>query len=183
MIKSKTDYLEYLERDRKALKVIKQNFLKQLVVDFFFPNVIYIFQRKLRKVEYYKNTQTNIFRKMIYLYFYRDYRNYQLKLGFSIPPNTCGPGLSIAHYGTIVINGNAKIGANCRVHIAVNIGATGGTKKAPFIGDNVYIGPGVKIFGDIKIANGTTIGANAVVNRSVLEENTVIVGVPAKKVK
>jgi len=105
-----------------------------------------------------------------------------MKLGFSIPLNVFGPGLGIAHYGTIVVNGNAKVGANCRIHIAVNIGANGG-KEAPQLGDNVYIGPGAKIFGDIRIADHVKIGANAVVNKSFDEEGAVIVGIPAKRVK
>ncbi|MEK4268049.1 MULTISPECIES: hypothetical protein [Bacillus] len=53
----------------------------------------------------------------------------------------------------------------------------------PTIGDHVWIGPGAKLFGNIKIANGITIGANAVVNRSFTEENITIAGVPAQKVK
>lgn len=182
MIRSKKDYIDYLKQDRVALKEKQRSFIKQLLKDWFFPNYIYIFQRKLRKLEYYKNTQTTAFRKLYYLYLYSNYRKYQLKLGFSIPPNVFGPGLGIAHYGTIVVNGNTKIGANCRIHIAVNIGANGG-KAAPQLGDNVYIGPGVKIFGDIKIADNIMIGANSVVNRSFDESGSVIAGVPAKKIR
>lgn len=182
MIRTKEDYLYYLNEDRQALKESNRSLLSQLFRDIFFPNFIYVFQRKLRKVEYFKNTQYNIFRKIFYLYLLSRYRKYQLKLGFSIPLNVCGPGLSIAHYGTIVINGNAKIGANCRIHIAVNIGANGG-KNAPILGDNIYIGPGAKIFGDITIANNVMIGANSVVNRSIEEEGSVVAGIPAKRIR
>jgi serine O-acetyltransferase len=97
--------------------------------------------------------------------------------------NVFGPGLSIAHRGTIVINNATKIGANCRLHACVNIGTKAGyDNMAPKIGDNVYIGPGVKIFGNIEIADGIAIGANAVVNRSFIEPNITIAGVPAKKI-
>ena len=51
-----------------------------------------------------------------------------------------GPGLSIAHYGTIVI-GYAKIGKNLRIQEDVNIGSTNGELNAATIGDNVFIGP------------------------------------------
>lgn len=182
MIRTKEDYLYYLDEDRKALKELKRNFFSQFIRDIFFPNFIYVFQRKLRKVEYFKNTQGNLFRKVFYLYLLSKYRRYQLKLGYSIPLNVCGPGLSIAHYGTIVINGNAKIGANCRIHIAVNIGANGG-KEAPILGDNVYIGPGAKIFGAITVANNVMIGANSVVNKSIEEEGIVVAGIPAKRIR
>ncbi len=50
------------------------------------------------------------------------------------------------------------------------------------IGNNVYIGPGARIFGDIEIADGIAIGANAVVNRSFLEPGITIAGVPARKI-
>jgi len=106
-----------------------------------------------------------------------------MALGFSIPPNIFGPGLSIAHYGTIVVNKFAQIGENCRLHTCVNIGTEAGYEdRAPKIGDNVYIGPGAKIFGDISIPNNVAIGANAVVNKSFTQENIVLAGVPARKV-
>ena len=50
-----------------------------------------------------------------------------LRLGFSIPINVFGPGLAIVHYGTIVVSNGAKIGANCRIHEGVTIGATNGS--------------------------------------------------------
>lgn len=182
MIRNKKDYIYYLEKDRKALKVKKRNFIVQYLLNVFYPNYIWVFQKKLRRLEYFKNTQTNIFRKFVYLLLYSRYRKYELKLGFSIPPNVFGAGLSIAHYGTIVVNGNARIGENCRIHIAVNIGANGGS-KAPVIGNNVYIGPGAKIFGDIVLKNNLMIGANSVVNKSFEEDAVVIAGIPAKKIR
>lgn len=50
----------------------------------------------------------------------------------------------------------------------------------PVLGDNIYIAPGAKIFGNIKIANRCRIGANAVVNKNCNIENATLVGVPAK---
>ena len=63
------------------------------------------------------------------------------------------------------------------IHVGVNIGAH--HNKAPKIGNNVYIGPGAIIFGDIEIADNVSIGANATVNKSVFESNTVVAGTPA----
>ena len=100
--------------------------------------------------------------------------------GITIPAGVCGIGLTLRHYGSIVVNSASKIGRNCCIHNNVNIGANKGSKKAPKIGNNVYIGPGAVIFGDIEIANGCYIGANAVVNKSVLEPNSIVLGVPAK---
>ena len=92
-----------------------------------------------------------------------------------------GPGLSLPHRGNIIVNPQAKIGENCRIHVGVNIGAH--HDKAPRIGNNVYIGPGAIIFGDIEIADNVSIGANATVNKSVFEPNSVVAGTPAKVVK
>ena len=100
-----------------------------------------------------------------------------LKLGFSIPRHAFGPGLSLAHHGSIVVNGNARIGRNARIHSDVNIGELDG--KAPRIGDDVYISPGAKLYGDITVGDRAIIGANAVVNRDVAAD-TVVAGVPAR---
>jgi serine O-acetyltransferase len=91
--------------------------------------------------------------------------------------------LSIAHYGSIIVNGGARIGANCRIHVGVNIGTEAGKSlTAPRIGDNCYIGPGAKVFGDIIIGPNTVIGSNAVVNQSFVEGGITIAGVPARVV-
>lgn len=68
-----------------------------------------------------------------------------IRLGFTIPLNVFGPGLCIAHRGTIVVNKNAKVGKNCRIHACTNIGSNIDGVSAPQIGNNVYIGPGAKI--------------------------------------
>jgi len=116
------------------------------------------------------------------MFFKIRFKKLSLKLGFTIPENVFGPGLCILHYGTIVVNAETKIGANCRIHACTNIGQSGGKTGAPFIGNNVYIGPGAKIYGSIKIANNVAIAANAAVSKSFNNENVVIGGVPAKEV-
>lgn len=103
-------------------------------------------------------------------------------LGFSIPCNVFGPGLRINHYGLVIVNPNSKIGAWCDIHQGVNIGENF-DKKSPIIGTNVWIGPGAKIFGDIKIADNICIGANSVVGKSFIDPNVTIAGIPAKIIK
>lgn len=108
-----------------------------------------------------------------------------MKFNFSIPINVFGPGLCICHVGTLIVNGNAKVGSNCRIHAGVNIGNSASLDKGwvpdntPTIGNNVYIGPGAKLFGKIKIGDNVAIGANAVVNKDVSDHVTVA-GIPAK---
>lgn len=173
MIKCRKDYDYYLSEDLK-----NSDFKPSLRSKLF--NEIWRYQRLLRKNEYYHNCKKGIFNQLYCKTI--EYRRIKLgnKLGFSIPINVFGPGLSIAHVGTIVVNDKARVGANCRIHICVNIGADNKYGMAPRIGDNVYIGPGVKMFGNISIADNTKIGANAVVNKSFTRINTTIAGVPAK---
>ncbi|APY07151.1 serine acetyltransferase [Winogradskyella sp. J14-2] len=179
MIQSKTEYKEYLRRDRIALEISNES-ISNKIKNLFFPNPVWRFQKLMRKLEYYTNCKNKGLYKLYILYLKYRYRSISIKLNFSIPINIFGPGLSIVHYGTIIINYTTKIGANCRMHACVNIGASGGEIQGPILGDNVYIAPGAKIFGNIKIPNNTAIGANAVVNKSFKKENTMIAGVPAK---
>ena len=182
MITSKSEYLDYLNKYKIALGIKSSNTESKLI-NLISPNPIWIFQKRLRKLEYYTNCKNKGLCK-IYCYYLRyKFKKTSIKLGFSIPINVFGPGLSIVHYGTIVVNSNAKVGANCRMHACVNIGASGGEKEAPKMGDNIYIAPGAKIYGNISISNNIAIGANAVVNKSFEESNIFIAGNPAKKIK
>lgn len=159
MIKSRKDYKYYLKCDKIALGIERK--IPLPIID-----VIWKFERLLRKYEYYKNCSKTIFGKTYLLFLKIHYFKFSRKLGFSIPSNVFGPGLSIAHYGTIVVNGSARVGKNCRIQECVNIGATNGTSKAPKIGDNVFIGTGAKIIGGIEIGDNVCIGAGAVVTKS-----------------
>jgi serine O-acetyltransferase len=176
MIQTKEDYIFYLESDRLSLGIKEKT-------PPFFGKEIWKFERLLRKLEFYMNCKNGLFWDF-YIYFLQwKFHRISVKLGFSIPVNVFGPGLSIAHRGTIVVMGSTKVGANCRIHTCVNIGVQAGPSNlAPQIGENVYIGPGAKLFGDIRIADGIAIGANAVVNKSFLEPGITIAGVPAKKI-
>jgi serine O-acetyltransferase len=59
---------------------------------------------------------------------------------------------------------------------------SGSHDLVPKIGNNVFIGPGAVIVGDIEIADGIAIGANSYVNKSFKEPNISIAGCPAKKI-
>lgn len=135
-----------------------------------------------RLVEYCKSKNTPPYRVLGAFFRWRLSR-VSVITGIHIPPDTCDKGLTVHHFGSIVVNSATRIGRNCCIQNNVNIGATRGCSKAPRIGDNVYIGPGAVIFGDIEIANGCWIGANAVINKSVTEPNSIVVGVPGKVIK
>ena len=173
MISSKNDLLYYLKCDALALGV--KNSIRER-----FTNQIYKFQRLLRKCEYYNNCRKDPFSRIYLIWLKYRLRILRTRYGFSISLNTFGPGLSIAHIGDIVINNKVKVGSNCRIHVGVNIGAAAeSNEKTPKLGDNIYIGPGAKLFGDIEIGDNTAIGANSVVNKS-FQGNVTIGGIPAK---
>ena len=98
-------------------------------------------------------------------------------------PNVVGPGIHIVH-GKVVINAFSKIGCNCKILSDVTIGVSGrkGLKGAPIIGNNVFIGTGAKIIGNVIISDNVVIGANAVVTKSILEPGITVAGIPAKKI-
>lgn len=182
MIKSKKDYLYYLEQDRIA-RNIKKVGCSGKFIRFIDPDYVWNFQQLLRKCEYYRNVKGKSILSRIYYHFLKiRFKRLSLKLGFSIPENVFGPGLAIIHYGTIIVNAEAKVGSNCRIQACTNIGQSGGKYGSPTIGDNVYIGPGAKIYGQITIASNVAIAANAAVSKSFLNENVIIGGVPAKEI-
>jgi len=176
VITSKKDLKYYLEADRLSLGKTRKN--PRLLGD-----EVWRFQRTLRKLEYYMNCKKSIIFRPVVAFYKLIYYLQCVLFGYTISPNVLGPGLSIAHRGTLLVHRHSKVGANCRLHICVNIGSAAGTEDdAPIIGNNVYIGPGVKMFGKIEIADNIVIGANAVVNRSFLEPGITIAGIPAKKI-
>lgn len=174
MIETKEDLRRYLEADKKGLR---KNYRSPRIIH----DRIWKFEILLRKCEYIENCKKGYIWNIIGKVYKLRYVLLAQKLGFSIPFNVIDEGLYIAHYGAIVINENSKIGKNCRIHEGTCIGANG-KSGAPKIGNNVFIATGAKIIGNIKIADGVAIGANAVVVKDILEPNTTWAGVPARKI-
>lgn len=94
-----------------------------------------------------------------------------------------GEDIKIWHQN-VVINPYAEIG-DCVVFHGNNcIGNNGKNIKAcPKIGNNIEIGYGAIIIGDVVIADNVIIGAGSVVTKSVLEKGAIVAGVPAKIIK
>ncbi|WP_059106086.1 serine acetyltransferase [Shouchella shacheensis] len=173
MINSKEQYHHYLKED------LKMHGYSKWKIHYGFTNTMLLCQRKLRHIEYLKNCRKDFIGKFSYYILKYRFKKHCIKLGFTIGENCFGPGLRLAHYGSIAVNGGTRVGANCVIHTDVNIGIHKG--ECPTIGDNVYIGPGAKIFGGIVIGDNVRIGANAVVNKNV-SANKVVVGIPAKEI-
>jgi len=97
--------------------------------------------------------------------------------GIEVPRKAAiGPGLYIGHFGGIHVSGRAVIGANCALSQGITIGVTGDGADCgiPVIGDDVYIAPGARVFGRIRIGNNVKIGPNTCVYRDV-PDNAVLV--------
>lgn len=107
------------------------------------------------------------------------------KTGIEIHPGaTIGKGLFIDHGAGVVIGETAIIGDNVTMFHGVTLGGTGKEKgkRHPTIGNNVFIGCGAKILGNVTIGDNVKIGANAVILKDI-EANTTVVGVPGIIVK
>ena len=105
----------------------------------------------------------------------------EILFGVSIKAGTdIGPGLFIGHTGAVIVHPNAQIGENLSIGTGVIIGERGlGKGGYPIIGNDVYVGVGAKILGNIKIGNKVKIGANAVVVKDIPDGSTAV-GVPAR---
>lgn len=100
-------------------------------------------------------------------------------------PRACqiGAGLYIGHFGGITLSPATMMGVNCNLSqdVTIGLGGKGERTGVPTIGDGVYIAPGAKLFGKIRIGNDVKIGANAVVYRDV-PDHAVVVLAPGFKV-
>jgi serine O-acetyltransferase len=100
------------------------------------------------------------------------------------PGAVIGRNFFIDHGMGVVIGETTIIGDNVTVFQGVTLGGTGKEKgkRHPTIKDNVVVGAGSKVLGNITVGNNVLIGANAVVIRNVPEASTVV-GVPGRIMK
>lgn len=139
-------------------------------------NIVYA-----RKYRFYCDNRDSIIDTLKFIYYSRKNNILGRKNNVELY-GKFGKEMKIYHSG-VIINKNATIGDNVQLHGLNCIGSKGENKKAPKIGNNVDIGIGAVIIGDIKIADDITIGANATVTKSFLEKGITIAGTPARKIK
>ena len=157
MVNTKKDLEKYLLFEKKKYFPNSKKYIKSFIFgNASEKNIIWKYQKRLRKLEYHLNNNHSI-RKILYKYLLQKIGN---KYGLHIPPNVFGIGLKIMHLGPILVNKNSKIGNNCSIHTNTSIVAHGIEDSAPTIGDNCVI------------------GAGAVVNKN-FKNNVTIAGVPA----
>jgi serine O-acetyltransferase len=99
----------------------------------------------------------------------------ELGLGIYITSTSrIGPGLHIGHYGGIILS--CTIGRRCSIAQGVTVGYKGAGRSThpPRVGDDVYIGAGAVVIGDISVGDGSIIGANTTVVKDVPPRHRVV---------
>lgn len=172
----------YLTNNQKIAKQIKKTKNKR----YYIWKYLYYFRNYQFWIEtrYSKNIRKIVRKIAKYkIKYYNRLRNiYSYKSGVEIWFECkIGKNCDIWHSGVVI---NADIGDNCIFHGNNILGNKGVGKEnlSPKIGNNVDIGAGAVIIGDVRIADDSVIGAGAVVTKSFEEPGSVIVGVPGKKI-
>lgn len=121
-----------------------------------------------------------LLRKLFSLIYKVLFKFVQIITGIELPCEVVvGRNFVIDHFGGIVISGYARFGDDCRIRNGVVVGLKNVSEPiAPIIGNNVDIGAGAKVLGNIRIGNNVVIGCNAVVLIDV-PDDALAVGVPA----
>lgn len=123
-----------------------------------------------------------VLKQFAYAGFWIWWKAIQMSTGIYLAPTAkIGKGFYIGHFGQIFIGADSTIGENCNVSQGVTLGYSfyKGEWGVPHLGDRVYVAAGAKVIGPVHLANGTVVGANAVVTKDT-EENAVVAGVPAR---
>lgn len=139
--------------------------------------MLWKYMRAIRFIEYYRTINC----KILELFWERRKNRIGMRLGIYAHAGCLGQGTRIWHSGSIVVHRNAVVGKSCQLHGNNCIGNKGSSNSGvPVIGQNVNIGFGATIVGNITIADNVTIAANAVVTKPCSEKGAVLAGVPAK---
>ena len=141
-----------------------------------------LFQRKT--IRYWKLHKKSCKSKGLRSVFYAfRAKRIQQKMGGSFPVKPTISYFNTPHsFNGIFISTDAKIGENCTIYQQVVIGSNKIKESkgygAPVIGNNVLIGAGAKIIGNVKIGNNVRIGANCCVTVDIPDNATVVMEKP-----
>lgn len=163
----KADFMRYISPRQDT---IRSRFLTYFSAagcqwSFWFRTVRYLRTKKWLRIFYYMSLLK--------------FRRVSIKYGIDISSNLkkCGNGLAINHYSCIVVHANCELGEEVTLRQGVTIGTNG--RGEPVLGNNVDVGAGTAIIGNVHIGNNVVIGANSVVTHDV-PDNAIVAGNPAR---
>ena len=165
-ISSKKELRFYIMADMMMNRGVFKRSLKKRIRDFFFPDYTIDFLCLLRKTSYYYDSWLG-------LYYRWRLHKISMKMGYSISCNSCGYGLLLPHYGTIVVGENS-IGNYAVLHTSTCISGNG-----KIIGNALYLATGAKMTSKVVLGDNVTVAANSVVTKSFPEGNVLLTGAPA----
>lgn len=173
------DTIKVLKFFIKADAIMNEQSFRHGLRSWLFPSLIQKFLVNLRITEYlnYKYHHNKLWLPLYVLFLIR-HNIIENKTGFYIPLNSVGYGVRISHLCGIIINGNTRIGNYCCLFRCSFADA-----QPKIIGSHVFIGTNVVITGNIKIADGCSIAAMSLVNKSIEAEDQLWGGVPARFLK
>lgn len=172
-------FLQLIVSDYKKYKKYGGNFV---TIIFFTQGFWAITQYRLAHSVY--KMRVPIVKQVLQLFMLLWQKGIEITTGISIPASAkIGHSFYIGHFGGVILNAKTNIGNNCNISQGVTIGVSGQGEKrgVPVIGNDVYIGANAVIAGKISIQDNVVIGACSLVTTDV-EENAVMLGVPAVKV-
>lgn len=177
MIQSKKELEFYIAADRIMNGRSAKRTLKEMVGDYIssdWGGVIIRYLCAMRMYAFYANTakRRQFFQVLRRAIWGRRFRKLGMRLGFSFGYNSLGYGVVLPHFGTIVVNGEVRVGNYAVLHTSTCIAG----KKV--IGDYLYLSTGSQITGDIELGDGVTIAAHSLVNKSI-GDNVLLAGTPA----
>ena len=129
--------------------------------------------KTLRYAEYHTNNHS-LWHTLCRLYYMYKLRKLSYRTAIQIPPNAVGPGLFLPHFGAVNINENSIVGRNVTIYSGVRLGWKNVGGPCPKVGNNVFIGTGTNIIGDVCIGDNAILGQNCVIIKDV-EANSVVV--------
>lgn len=160
-------YMKYIKEQIKLIKS-KDPAIKSNLEVFLYPS--------FKVMIYYRIAHYLYLKKHFFLARFLSERA-KRKTGIEIHPGaTIGKNLFIDHGCGVVIGETAIIGDNVLIYHGVTLGGISNEhiKRHPTIGNNVIIGCGAKILGNVKIGNNVKIGANAIVLKDVIDNKTIV---------
>ena len=169
-----SDAVYYSSQQQVWWKRLKYNLLAHPAMD---QSLTWKYVKHLRHAEYHSNNSGFIHKIGRTWHMFR-LRRLGYKTGFQIPVNVVGPGLNLPHYGSIIVNDNCSIGRDVTLYSGVCIGWKRRGTPCPVIGDNVFIGIGSSVIGDVRVGNHVTIGQNCVIVKDIADESTVVAQPP-----